>query len=86
MTWRSKLVDRILRGSSDANIPFDSLCSLLRDLGFAERIRGSHHVFSKQGVAEILNLQPVGRLAKAYQVRQVRNVILSYRLGGTNHE
>ena len=50
--------------------------------GFAERIRGSHHIFSKEGVEEILNLQPKGGKAKAYQVKQVRHVILKYKLGG----
>jgi predicted RNA binding protein YcfA (HicA-like mRNA interferase family) len=76
------LLLRILRGTSDANIPFDGLCHLLQRLGFTERIRGSHHIFTKEGIAEILNLQPKGRQAKPYQVKQVRRVILKYRLGG----
>ncbi len=79
---RTKLLDRILRGTSDANIPFDSFCALLRELGFDERIKGSHHIFSKEGVAEILNLQPKGAKAKPYQVQQVRKVILKHRLAG----
>ena len=37
-------------------------------------------MFSKDGVDEILNLQPRNGLAKPYQVRQVREVILKYRL------
>jgi hypothetical protein len=49
-------------------------------LGFAERIRGDHHIFTRDGVEEILNLQPRGSLAKAYQVKQVRNVIVQYKL------
>jgi predicted RNA binding protein YcfA (HicA-like mRNA interferase family) len=76
-----KTLDAILRGTSDANIPFEQLVSLLRRLGFAERIRGSHHIFSREGVEEILNLQPKRGLGKAYQVKQIRNVILKYRLG-----
>jgi len=80
---QDRLLLRILRGTSDANIPFDGLCRLLRRLDFAERIRGSHHIFTKEGVEEILNLQPKGRQAKPYQVKQVRGVILKYRLGGT---
>jgi hypothetical protein len=32
-------------------------------------------------VVEILNLQPNGNSAKAYQVKQVRKVILQYKLG-----
>ena len=55
---------------------------LLLRLGFGERIRGSHHIFWKEGVEEILNLQPKGNKAKPYQVKQVRHVILKYHLGG----
>ncbi|MEA3643676.1 MAG: type II toxin-antitoxin system HicA family toxin [Lamprobacter sp.] len=75
-----KLVAKILRGASDANIGFDDLCDLLRKLGFQERVRGSHHVFRKQGVEDKINLQREGNHAKPYQVRQVRAVILRYRL------
>jgi predicted RNA binding protein YcfA (HicA-like mRNA interferase family) len=71
---------RILSGSSDANIPFNELRQLLYRLGFEERIRGSHHIFTKDRVEEILNIQPKGRKAKPYQVRQVRGVILKYRM------
>jgi hypothetical protein len=82
---RDTLLAQVLGGSSDANIPFDGLRGLLRGLGFDERIRGSHHIFTKTKVEEILNLQPKGRHAKAYQVKQVRTVIVKYRLaGGTN--
>lgn len=83
MTEHEKLLSRVLRGTSDANIPFDGMRNLLRSLGFQERIRGSHHIFTKEGVDEILNLQPKdGGKAKPYQVKQVRQVIIRYRLGG----
>jgi len=77
-----KLLQQILRGTSDANISFDDLCQLLRHLGFEERTRGSHHLFRRQGIEEKINLQRDDGKAKAYQVRQVRTVILRYRLGG----
>jgi len=54
---------------------------LLLRLGFDERTRGDHFIFSREGVEEILNLQPRGGMAKPYQVRQVRNVILRYGMG-----
>lgn len=83
MGEHEKLLLRILRGTSDPNIPFDGMVSLLRNLGFQERSRGSHHIFTKEGVEEILNLQPrEGGKAKPYQVKQVRQVILKYRIGG----
>jgi hypothetical protein len=81
VSQRDKLLVKILLGASDANIPFDSLCQLLRALGFDERIRGSHHIFSKEGIEEILNIQPKQGKAKAYQVKQVRDLILKYKLG-----
>ncbi|MEK7278896.1 MAG: type II toxin-antitoxin system HicA family toxin [Chloroflexota bacterium] len=82
MARRDKILDKLLRGTSDANVSFDELCRLLRRLGFAERIRGSHHIFTKSDVEEILNLQPKGADAKPYQVKQVRNLILKFRLAG----
>ena len=77
-----KLLLQILRGSSDTNIAFDDLRRLLLNLGFVERTRGSHHIFRKEGIDERINLQRDEGKAKAYQVRQVRVVILKYRLGG----
>ncbi len=81
MGKQKKLLIQILNGTSDANISFDGLCGLLKYSGFEERIRGSHHIFTKDAIEEILNLQPKGAKAKPYQVKQVRNVILKYKLG-----
>ena len=81
MTKHAKLIDKIMRGTSDTNIVFDDLCQLLRGLGFIERVRGDHHIFTTDGVEEILNLQPIGDMAKPYQVKQVRNMMLRYKLG-----
>ena len=78
----TKTLDRVLRGTSDANIRFADLCALLYSLGFEERIRGDHHIFTSDGVEEILNLQPRGSQAKAYQVKQVRSVVVNYGLAG----
>jgi predicted RNA binding protein YcfA (HicA-like mRNA interferase family) len=83
MSRLAKILERVLRGTADANIDFAEVCRLLRSLGFTERVRGSHHIFSQDGVREIINLQPKsGGQAKAYQVRQVRELITSYGLGG----
>ena len=84
MNSSKNLLERILRGTSDANIPFKEMCQLLRNLGFEERIRGDHHIFTREDVEEILNLQPKRAKAEPYQVKQVRNVILRYKLGGRN--
>lgn len=77
-----KLQQKILTGTSDANIPFYDLCKLLVGFGFTERVKGDHHIFSRKVVEEILNLQPKGAKAKAYQVKQVRDIIIKYHLGG----
>jgi predicted RNA binding protein YcfA (HicA-like mRNA interferase family) len=77
----SKLRNKILSGSSDTNIDFSVICQLLLRLGFEERVRGSHHIFTRDGVEEILNLQPKGSKAKPYQVKQVRSILIKYRLG-----
>jgi predicted RNA binding protein YcfA (HicA-like mRNA interferase family) len=77
-----KLLLKILSGSSDANIQFEDLCNLLKHLGFEIRVRGSHHIFRKEGIMEKINLQREGDKAKPYQVKQVRNVIVKYKLRG----
>jgi hypothetical protein len=40
------------------------------------RIKGDHHIFFKQGVEEIINIQPIRKLAKNYQVKQIRKFLL----------
>ena len=80
MTRQEKLLDKILRGSSDTDISFSGICQLLKVLGFEERIRGDHHIFTKNSVEEIVNLQPRHAKAKPYQVKQVRNIILQYKM------
>ena len=82
MSRYDKLLFQILRGTSDANVPFNDLRHLLTSIGFEERIRGSHHMFRRAGIAEKINLQREDNKAKVYQVRQVRAVILKYKLGG----
>jgi len=82
MSSKKKVLQQILGGTADADIRFRGLRSLLKALGFNERTRGDHYVFTRDDVVEIVNLQPRGSLAKPYQVKQVRELILKYRLGG----
>ena len=84
MNRDDNLLQRILSGRSDANIRFDDLRVLLLGLGFAERVRGSHHIFRKDGVRERINLQRDGSHAKPYPVRQVRQSIVRHRLEGAD--
>jgi hypothetical protein len=80
MGKHERLYEHILMRRSDAGVSFEALCSLLERLGFDQRIRGDHHIFTRVGIDEILNLQPKGGKAKPYQVKQIRALILQYRL------
>lgn len=77
----TKLREKILAGASDSNIEFVELARLLSRLGFEERVKGDHHIYTCAGVDEIINLQPKGKQAKPYQVKQVRAILVKYRLG-----
>ena len=85
MGKQEKILWQILTGTSDANISFSAMCNLLAHLGFEIRIKGSHHIFRKNNIEEKINIQKEGNKAKPYQVKQVRNVILKYKLGEINN-
>ena len=76
-----KLIQKILSGLSDKNIRFEDLRKLLLSLDFKQRTKGDHYIFTRNNMEEIINLQPLrdGK-AKAYQVKQVRNIILKYKI------
>jgi len=76
-----KLVQRILSGRQDKSILFSETVSLMQRLGFSMRIKGSHHIFSREGIDEIINLQPDGSKTKVYQVKQIRDIIVKHQLG-----
>lgn len=82
MARSERVLKDVLGGGSDANVRFDDLRNLLSTLGFKQRTRGSHHLFSRSGVVERVNLQRDGNHAKPYQVRQVRRILLKYGLAG----
>ena len=75
-----KILEKLLRGESDANLRFDELCHLLQARGFRMRVSGSHHIFTRPGVKERINIQREGAKAKPYQVRQVRKILATYKL------
>jgi predicted RNA binding protein YcfA (HicA-like mRNA interferase family) len=82
MGKHERLIQQIVGGRADANIAFKDLCNLLLRCGFEMRVSGSHHIFRKAGVEEKINLQKDGSKAKPYQVKQVRHMILKYKIGG----
>jgi hypothetical protein len=80
MDSNQKLLEYIMMRKGDTQVPFGGLCRLLRWLGFSERVKGDHHIFTIEGVEEIINLQPRGNKAKPYQVKQVRGLLLRHGL------
>ncbi|MEO5358258.1 MAG: type II toxin-antitoxin system HicA family toxin [Nitrospirae bacterium YQR-1] len=80
MSKFKKLISQILTGTSDTNINFEMLRELLIRTGFNERIKGSHHIFTNEDIEEIINIQPKNGKGKPYQVKQIRNIILKYKI------
>lgn len=85
MSQLDKLLLSVLCGTQDNNIKFNDIRKLLNTLGFDERIKGDHHIYTKNNIIEIINIQPKGTMAKPYQVKQIRTIILKYKLGGEIH-
>lgn len=76
-----KLLLKLLSGTADNNFSFDDLKYVLNHFGFVERTTGgSHRIFYKDGIEEIINIQPKGNKAKPYQVKQLRMLIFKYKL------
>ncbi|MDP2277566.1 MAG: type II toxin-antitoxin system HicA family toxin [Nitrospirota bacterium] len=69
MSKIEKLFDRIK--NNPQNVRFDEICKLAEVFGFKYKGgKGSHKVYSKKGIIDILNFQNVHGMAKPYQVRQ----------------
>ncbi len=83
MSISQKLLLSVLSGTQDNNIKFKDLQKLLEFYGFSYRVKGDHFVYWKDNINELINIQPDGNKAKAYQVKQVRNIILKYKLGAS---
>jgi hypothetical protein len=80
MGRRRKTLAAILSGQSDTNMRFAPVRALLLSLEFEERTSGSHHIFSRYDIPELINLQEVkGGKVKPYQVRQLRVLLVQYR-------
>lgn len=82
MSKFEKILLKVLSGFSDRNITFSELCNVLKYLGFEERIKGSHHIFFKREIVEIINIQPKRSMAKPYQVKQVREIVIKHKIRG----
>lgn len=70
-----KIFQEVTNISKSSNIKFLEFQKLLEELGFSSRIKGDQFIYYKDGIDEIINIQPDGNSAKPYQVKQVRNII-----------
>lgn len=78
MSQKHKLYQRLIAGKS---LTFREFCRLIEAFGFVlDRTNGSHHIYLRPGVAEQINVQPVGKAAKPYQIRQFLAIVETYRL------
>lgn len=80
MTQKDKLI--VKTRNNPAGVRFRELCLLAEGMGFIKRGgKGSHVVYEKEGVVEILTFQDRNGMAKMYQVKQLLAAIEKYRLG-----
>jgi hypothetical protein len=76
---RRKLLQKALSGSR--NIRFSDMVALVEAFGFRwSRTSGSHHIYARRDVPELINLQNVRGQAKPYQVRQFLKIVERYNL------
>ncbi len=65
-----KLLEKALRNPQ--GLRFEEVKKLAQAFGFRmDRVSGSHHIFIKTGIPNLVNLQNCGGKAKAYQVKQL---------------
>jgi hypothetical protein len=86
MSQYEKLLATLMSGVRDNSFAFSDLQMILDRLDFQCRVKGDHFIYTKDGVEEIINIQPIGSRAKPYQVKQIRQVILKYQMGGALNE
>ena len=76
---KKKLLKKVLTNSR--NISFDEFRTLVEAFGFElDRTSGSHHIFKKQDVRELVNIQSVDGKAKPYQIKQFLMLVERYNL------
>jgi len=79
MTDKEKLYNKLKE--NPRNIRFNKLCQTAEAFGFEFKGgKGSHRIYMKKGINEMLNFQSVHGKAKPYQVRQLIKVIEKYNL------
>ena len=63
------------------NVRFNNMCSIAEAFGFRFRGgKGSHRIYVREGITELLNFQNVNGKAKPYQVKQFIKIVGKYNL------
>jgi len=76
---RRKILQKILAGSK--NIKFFDMVNLVQGFGFTlSRTDGSHNIFTRPDIPELVNLQNVKGQAKIYQIRQFLKLVERHNL------
>ena len=76
---KEKILQKILNNPN--KVRFLEVKSIVEAFGFnLSRISGSHNIFTRSDVSEIVNLQNVNGQAKPYQVKQFLSLVERYNL------
>ena len=80
MVKSSKLYAQLLH-STNRSISFRDFIALVEAFGFTHvRTKGSHQSFGHDQCPKLLVLQPVGKDAKRYQVREFLDLVREFEL------
>lgn len=84
MSRAEKLLRKL---DSGASLSFAELQAILSIFGFRlDRVSGSHHIYVHARLSRPISIQPAGKDAKRYQVRQVRDMIAEFELEPNGNE
>ncbi len=76
---KRKLLEKIIAGSK--NVQFNEMETLIKAFGFTlARVSGSHHIYNRADIPEIINIQNRKGQVPTYQVRQFLSLIEQYNL------
>ncbi|MCQ2081983.1 MAG: type II toxin-antitoxin system HicA family toxin [Lachnospiraceae bacterium] len=81
MTQFEKLYRKIII-EGNTSVSFWEIQFFIEKLGFLGRRKGDHFIYTMDGVNDIINIQPDGKAAKKYQVKQIKHIVEKYKLGG----
>jgi predicted RNA binding protein YcfA (HicA-like mRNA interferase family) len=80
MTKPAKLYALLLQ-ATDRSVSFRDFIALIEAFGFVhQRTKGSHQSFAHPDCSRLLVIQPLGKDAKRYQIREFLDLVEQYAL------